>query len=171
MSEEFLSSRIFKIEYNQAESEQSSNSDDVGIEVKLNEHELFHFVHLKVRVTESHNGDLSLLHMSQPGQTQTRRIILQIIDVSDKLLFDDIKAEYQFHSMINAAVSHELRNPLNSMIGQLHYMNFNLGTMKQAIEIIDDDLMRNNKIKQQGSVCLSQRCSIIVGYRLHIQHS
>lgn len=63
MSEEFLSSRIFKIEYNQADSEQSSNSD-VGIEEKLNDHELFHFVHLKVRVTESNNGDLSLLHMN-----------------------------------------------------------------------------------------------------------
>lgn len=45
-----------------------------------------------------------------------KRQILQIIDVSHKLLYDDIKAEYKFHSLINATVSHELRNPLNSMI-------------------------------------------------------
>lgn len=70
-------------------------------------------MHLKVRVT-----DTNVLQMQQPHHIpqQNKRIVLQIIDVSDKLLFDDIKAEYQFHSMINAAVSHELRNPLNSMI-------------------------------------------------------
>ena len=50
--------------------------------------------------------------------------------------------------MINAAVSHELRNPLNSMIGQLHYMNHNLGTLKQAMEIIKDESSRNHSLKQ-----------------------
>ena len=38
--------------------------------------------------------------------------------------------------MINATVSHELRNPLNSMICQIQYMNHNLKSLKQAKTII-----------------------------------
>ena len=43
--------------------------------------------------------------------------MLQIIDVSHKILYNESKAEQTFLSMINAAVSHELRNPLSSLIG------------------------------------------------------
>ena len=46
-----------------------------------------------------------------------RKTILQLIDLSDKMLYNDIKAEESFLELINAAVSHELRNPLNSLIG------------------------------------------------------
>ena len=38
------------------------------------------------------------------------------------MLYNDAKAEQQFLEMINGAVSHELRNPLNSMIGQISSM-------------------------------------------------
>ena len=37
--------------------------------------------------------------------------------MSDKMLYNEFKAREQFLSLINAAVSHELRNPLNSLIG------------------------------------------------------
>jgi signal transduction histidine kinase len=43
--------------------------------------------------------------------------LIQIIDISDRILYNDAKAEQGFLEMINGAVSHELRNPLNSMIG------------------------------------------------------
>jgi len=33
------------------------------------------------------------------------------------MLYGEVKAEQTFLSLINAAVSHELRNPLNSLIG------------------------------------------------------
>jgi len=39
-----------------------------------------------------------------------------MIDVSDKILYNEVKAEKQFLTLINATVSHELRNPLNSLI-------------------------------------------------------
>ena len=45
--------------------------------------------------------------------------MIQIIDVSHKILYNEIKAEQVFLTLINAAVSHELRNPLNSLIGQI----------------------------------------------------
>jgi signal transduction histidine kinase len=41
-----------------------------------------------------------------------------VVDISDKILYGEVKAEHSFLEMINAAVSHELRNPLNSLIGQ-----------------------------------------------------
>jgi signal transduction histidine kinase len=44
--------------------------------------------------------------------------LIQILDISDKILYSEVKAEHSFLEMINAAVSHELRNPLNSLIGQ-----------------------------------------------------
>lgn len=46
-----------------------------------------------------------------------KEYLIQIIDISDKMLYNDAMAEQQFLEMINGAVSHELRNPLNSMIG------------------------------------------------------
>ena len=42
--------------------------------------------------------------------------------MSDKMLYNEIKAEESLLMMINAAVSHELRNPLNSLIGQVVVM-------------------------------------------------
>jgi len=44
--------------------------------------------------------------------------LIQVVDISDKILYGEVKAEHSFLEMINAAVSHELRNPLNSLIGQ-----------------------------------------------------
>ena len=42
--------------------------------------------------------------------------------MSDKILYNEIKAEKSFLTLINAAISHELRNPLNSLIGQMDSM-------------------------------------------------
>ena len=48
---DFLSSRIFKIEYNQY-NKQNMSVSDLGVEEKLQKREQFHYVHLKVRVSE-----------------------------------------------------------------------------------------------------------------------
>ena len=48
--------------------------------------------------------------------------LFQIIDISDKILYTEVKAENFFVTLINAAVSHELRNPLNSLINQFPNM-------------------------------------------------
>ena len=44
--------------------------------------------------------------------------MLQIIDISHTILYDQEKAQNAFLELINACVSHELRNPLNSIIAQ-----------------------------------------------------
>jgi signal transduction histidine kinase len=45
------------------------------------------------------------------------QLLIQIVDVSHQKLYSDIKSEQFLSQMINATVSHELRNPLNSLIG------------------------------------------------------
>jgi signal transduction histidine kinase len=67
----------------------------------------FKFVQIKVKKIHEKNKKLKLI---------------QVIDVSHKILYDETKAEHDFLELINASVSHELRNPLNSMIGHIAQM-------------------------------------------------
>ena len=62
--------------------------------------------------------------------------LFQIIDISDKILYSEVKAENFFVTLINAAVSHELRNPLNSLINQFPNMQDFFGQLDQMIELI-----------------------------------
>ena len=39
-------------------------------------------------------------------------------DMSQKILYDSSKAEGDMLSLINSTISHEMRNPLNSIINQ-----------------------------------------------------
>jgi signal transduction histidine kinase len=73
--------------------------------------------------------------------------MIQIIDVSSKILYSEIKAEQQFVTLISAAVSHELRNPLNSLIGQInsmdeYFINFTYLNMLLKNENIPDGKFR-----------------------------
>jgi len=43
---------------------------------------------------------------------------VRITDVTDKVLYDKSKGEKELLSLVNATVSHELRNPLNSIMAQ-----------------------------------------------------
>ena len=46
------------------------------------------------------------------------KTIIQIIDISNSIMFDQQRAQNEFLNVINACVSHELRNPLNSISAQ-----------------------------------------------------
>ena len=48
-------------------------------------------------------------------QMNEDKILLQIIDVTDNVLYTKEKSQNMLLSLINATVSHELRNPLNSI--------------------------------------------------------
>jgi signal transduction histidine kinase len=50
-------------------------------------------------------------------ESNSSKILIQLIDMSDKILYTESKAEQSFLTLINAAISHELRNPLNSLVG------------------------------------------------------
>ena len=43
-------------------------------------------------------------------------ITLQFFDLSSKIFYDDIKAQEEYMSLANSTISHEMRNPLNSIL-------------------------------------------------------
>ena len=53
----------------------------------------------------------------EQDSSSSQKMLIQLIDVSDKILYNESKAEQSFITLINAAISHELRNPLNSLVG------------------------------------------------------
>jgi len=44
--------------------------------------------------------------------------MLQLIDISSNIMYHQQKADTKFLELINACISHELRNPLNSIVAQ-----------------------------------------------------
>ena len=55
-------------------------------------------------------------------RVNSEKMMIQIIDISDKMLYNEVRAEQSFFTLMNAAVSHELRNPLASLIGGIETM-------------------------------------------------
>ena len=49
---------------------------------------------------------------------EDEKIMICFIDISQKILYDSSKAEGEILSLINSTISHEMRNPLNSIINQ-----------------------------------------------------
>ena len=54
---------------------------------------------------------------------EARQVMLSFADISSKILYDTTKAEGEFLSLINSTISHEMRNPLNSIINQCKIMS------------------------------------------------
>ena len=76
--------------------------------------DIMKYVHFKVKRIHSNSNSIH--------DSSNDKILFQIIDVSNKMLYNEFKAEKSFLTLINAAVSHELRNPLNSLTGQISSM-------------------------------------------------
>ena len=53
--------------------------------------------------------------------------------MDNKVLYNEAEAEKSFLTIINAAVSHELRNPLNSLVNQAQFMKKFLLSVKKLI--------------------------------------
>jgi signal transduction histidine kinase len=53
-------------------------------------------------------------------------------DISQKILYDTTKAEGELISLINSTISHEMRNPLNSIINQCTIMESLLHSLKMV---------------------------------------
>ena len=72
------------------------------------------------------------------GQTST---MVQIDDISTRILYDNQKAENNFLSLTNACVSHEMRNPLNAMIAY----NIEKAALYQQLREMRDRLPEESK--------------------------
>ena len=53
--------------------------------------------------------------------------------MNNKVLYNEAQAEKSFLTLINAAVSHELRNPLNSLINQAMFLKNYIQTFKKFV--------------------------------------
>lgn len=64
--------------------------------------------------------------------------------MSDKILYNEVKAEQKFSTLMNAALSHELRNPLNSLIGGIDTMKNYLQNILVVIEKLDENQLTDS---------------------------
>ena len=67
---------------------------------------------------------------------QTIETIVQIQDISDSIMYTEIKDMSEFLEIVNACISHELRNPLNSITAQTFIMKVLITKLKAILESI-----------------------------------
>ena len=48
----------------------------------------------------------------------SNRMLIQFIDISAKIFYDDVKAQEEYMNVTTSSMSHEMRNPLNAIIAQ-----------------------------------------------------
>lgn len=60
-------------------------------------------------------------------------MMISFIDISRKILYDTSKAESDLLCLINSTMSHEMRNPLNSIISQCGIMETILMNFEKAL--------------------------------------
>ena len=48
----------------------------------------------------------------------SNRMLIQFIDISAKIFYDDVKAQEEYMNITTSSMSHEMRNPLNAIIAQ-----------------------------------------------------
>ena len=77
--------------------------------------------------------------------------ILQVVDVTDYIFYTEFKAKNEFTSLINACVSHELRNPLNSIIAK----NIQKNALYQELYDQLCNLSPENRSTQAFKECMS----------------
>ena len=85
----------------------------------------FCFVHLKIKEFKT-------------PERNKKMTLIQIIDMSDKILYNEAKAEQKFTTLMNGAVSHELRNPLSSLIAGVDLMNSYIENLKYLLKCLQN---------------------------------
>ena len=71
-------------------------------------------------------------------------IIIQLVDISKSILYDQVKAEIQFKELINATVSHEMRNPINSILFQNKNIKFIIQKIQKTLKAVKSEVKQGN---------------------------
>ena len=66
--------------------------------------------------TRHHHFETTSFYMQFKLNTFQKKVIVQIININDSIIVNQMKIQNEQLAMINACVSHEMRNPLNSVI-------------------------------------------------------
>ena len=84
--------------------------------------------------------------------------MLQFIDISKSILYDMEKAHNGVLSMINACVSHEMRNPLNSIIAQnIEKKEVYLELTQLALDFQSKKMNRSKFLKEHNAIMTKLR--------------
>ena len=78
--------------------------------------------------------------------------LLQIIDISKTVLYNKAKAKQQVLALMNATVSHEMRNPLNSILNQCCQFRFILEELKTQIVQIEQAYCKIRTLKDPKAI-------------------
>jgi len=62
--------------------------------------------------------------------------MLQFIDITKSIMYEDVNLQNEFLTVTNATVSHELRNPLQAIITQNLKIKLCISEMQIIIELI-----------------------------------
>lgn len=111
---------------------------------------------------------------------EPEKIMLAIVDISQKILYDTSKAQTELLSLINSSISHEMRNPLNSIINECQIMGIMIKSLTQILlqirpilsevhmlDQIDDiieKIKRGNCVQTSSSQMLLLNVEDILGY-------
>ena len=74
--------------------------------------------------------------------------MVQILDITPHMLYSEYKARIEFTSMINACVSHELRNPLNSIVAKNIEKQALYEELRRLLKTFDKDVQISYEFNQ-----------------------
>ena len=93
----------------------------------------------KFRFVSFKKKDLTKQLSVTANDKQRSKTLLQIVDMTHEKLYGKAKIEKKLFELINAAVSHELRNPLSSMIAQVHKIEEIQQLFSEVIQGLDEE--------------------------------
>ena len=130
----FFKNKVFQIMETAADSEEES---------------AFKYVQIKVQ------------RVKQSSQKNKNKFIIQLIDVSARMLYTEIKAQKEFLTLINATVSHELRNPLASLNSQIQLLGVCAKGLLQMFQtaVVGEQITTEMKTQAQKIVEGIQTCT------------
>jgi hypothetical protein len=73
------------------------------------------------------------------------KCMIQIVDITKSIMYEEVYAQNQFLSITNATVSHELRNPLQSICSQNLKINLCLKELLNLVSNNDTKTMKELK--------------------------
>ena len=77
-----------------------------------------------------------------------KRTMVQLVDVTQSIRMEQVNAENQFLAITNATVSHELRNPLQSITCQTLRISL---CLKEILAVIKQDGRQDTLTQQIGA--------------------
>lgn len=96
-------------------------------------------------------------------------VLLQIVDVSDSVLYDRTKSKADLVQVINACVSHDMRTPLNSIAAVNQLKQECYENLEKVSEMKQEDSAETKYVKAQVTTQVRQLKSGVVTQDLSIK--